>query len=77
MKAILWFLAVGTAMAFVYFFFIPYIKKVWCLWRVERTIKRMAKKYDGELADQLNEIADGAREIRKNSEMGDYLKEDK
>ena len=66
---ILWTLAVICAVAFCYFHLIPYIKFQVSLFFMERTFKKMAKKYDGEARDKLIELAEAISVLRKEDEL--------
>lgn len=67
---ILFFTSIGVAI-FLYFYFIPFIKNKMFYWKTSRMVRKMAKKYDGELANDLNKIADMLKNAAKREKLVD------
>ena len=61
-----------TAIGIIVFlneWFIPWVQVKYTFYKLGRVVKKMAKKYDGDTKDKLNEIADGLRNIAKEEEL--------
>ena len=68
-SSILWFMAILGVAIFFKYSFIPYIKTKMMFWFFSVRIRRMAKKYDGETAEQLNELAKQLMDVSKSEKL--------
>lgn len=68
-QVFIWIITVISIHIFIRFFLYPYLIRKFVLFTLEKTVKQMAKKYPGETAEQLKEIAKGISELRKEEKL--------
>lgn len=72
LKLLLWLVAGFSCGLFGILFFF-YLQRQWMLWKVQRTMKRMANKQkDQATKDELHSIARGIGKIRKQDTLIDF-----
>lgn len=73
LKIILWAIALFVLYISVKWVMLPFIKYKIMLWVFSRRVKKMAKKYNGDLGEGLNNLADAMDEFRKEIRIDDFM----
>ena len=68
-QILLWTITTLGLAIFLKFYFIPFIQNKWTFYIASRAIKKMSKRYDGELGEQLADIAKKLKELSKNEKL--------
>ncbi len=68
-KIYLWSIVIFSLGIFLVYYFIPYLKRKILFWKMSRNIKRMSKRYTGEIRDKLEHISELIKDISKEEKL--------
>jgi hypothetical protein len=69
MKELIWILAILSVLYWIWKYLIPFITVKFTFWLLSVKIKRMAKRYSGDLSRELKDISSGLNEISKETKL--------